>query len=461
MALHHVIIGGGPAGINAIETIRQFDGGDGRITLISDEAAHARMALPYWLSGEITPEHTLSADETYYKKLGVEPRIGVRVASIDARANQLTLDDGSQIEFDKLLLATGSVPLGVRVPGVDLPGVQHLWTMEQTRSALEVAGGGKPRVVMVGSGFIGFIMLNAMYKQGWSLAVVEREAQILPRMLDARASAIAADWLGRKGVELHCGTTVSQIRANGAAKRVELESGASLDADLVIIATGVKPNVELAVAAGIEADDDGIAVNDRLQTSFPHIYAAGDVARGPVYYGESEIHAVQPTAVDHGRIAGANMAGQDLRYSGSLLMNILDVCGLQCASYGNWLDTGAEEMTIENRDSRIYRKLMWNGDEITGSMFVGRAEDLGMLTDLGMVRGIMQTRTKLGPWKEFLRENPFDIRRAYVANRVASKLSGETLLGRPSQTRQYLHGDAKVGPQAGPGHSVFMSTDPN
>ena len=460
MTTHHVIIGGGPAGINAIETIRELDRGDSRITLISDEAAHARMALPYWLSGEVAREHTLIADEAYYQKLAVEPRIGVRVAGIDASANQLRLDDGSELGFDKLLIATGSTPLGLPVPGVDLRGVQPLWTLADTQGALEVAGQQKPRVVMVGSGFIGFIMLNAMYKRGWSLAVVEREAQILPRLLDASAAEIATDWLGQRGVELHCGTTVREIREQGAAKAVELESGATLEADLVIVATGVRPNVELAVEAGIEASEDGIAVTDRLQTNFPQIFAAGDVARGPVYYAsQSEIHAIQPTAVDHGRVAGANMAGQDVRYDGSLLMNILDVCGLQCASYGNWLDSTAEEMTIENRDSSIYRKLLWTGDELTGAMFVGRAQDVGMLPDLGMVKGMMQTRTKFGPWKEFLRGNPFDIRRAYIATDVASTLAGRTLLGRPSKTRQYLHGDAKVGPQAGPGHSVFVSTD--
>ena len=461
MPTHHVIIGGGPAGINAIETIREVGTGDSKITLIGDEPAHARMALPYWLSGDVGRDHTLIADDAYYSRLDVESRIGARVTEIDANGKELKLDDGSDLRFDKLLIATGSAPLGLPVPGVDLPGVQSLWTLADTQGALDVAGDRKPRVVMIGSGFIGFIMLNAMYKRGWSISVVEREAQILPRMLDARAAAIVSEWLVSKGAEVHCGTTVTNIRSQGDAKLVELENGATIEADLVIVATGVKPNVELAVNAGIEASADGIAVNDRLQTNFPDIYAAGDVARGPVYYSsDTEIHAIQPTAVDHGRVVGANMAGQDVSYSGSLLMNILDVCGLQCASYGNWLDATAEEMTMENPDSRIYRKLMWTGDELTGAMFVGRAQDVGMLTDLGMVKGLMQTRTNFGPWKDFLRENPFDIRRAYIANEVASKLAGQTLLGRPSKTRQYIHGDSKVSPQAGPGHSVFVSTKP-
>ena len=264
MPTHHVIVGGGPAGINAIETIREVDVADSRITLISNESAHARMALPYWLSGEISREQTLSADEAYYKKLAVEPRIGVRVTGIDANAKELKLDDGGDVRFDKLLLATGSTPLGLPVPGVDLPGVQSLWTLTDTQTALDVAGDRQPRVVMVGSGFIGFIMLNAMYKRGWSLAIVEREAQILPRMLDAAAAAIVSDWLASKGAEVHCGTTVTSIRSEGETKVVELENGATIEADLVIVATGVKPNVELARGAGIEASADGIAVNGCL-----------------------------------------------------------------------------------------------------------------------------------------------------------------------------------------------------
>jgi NAD(P)H-nitrite reductase large subunit len=457
MATHHVIIGGGPAAINAIETIREFDSGGSSITLISDEPAYSRMTLPYWLSGQIPREHTLIADDAYYQRLGVKPQLGVRVTAIDPKGNGLTLGDGSKMNFDKLLIATGSRPIGLPVPGVELPGVQPLWTLANTQSVLALVGSGRPQTVMIGSGFIGFIMLNAMYKKGWSLAVVEREAHILPRLLDATGAQIAANWLGQKGVALHCGTVVKAIRERGGAKVVELENGVSLDADLVIVATGVKPNVELAEAAGIETAKGGILVNDYLQTNFTHIYAAGDVACGPVYYGDApDIHAIQPTAVDHGRVAGANMAGHAVAYAGSLLMNVLDICGLQNMAYGNWLDRDAEEMVILNPDVHIYRKLMWHGDEITGAMFVGRADDVGMLTDVGMVKGIMQTRTKLGSWKEFLRNNPFDIRRAYVANKVASRLVETTSLGRPSKPRQYHYGGVTPRPQAGPGHQVYV-----
>src|SRR5581483_6595231 len=119
-------------------------------------------------------------------------------------------------------------------------------------------------------------------------------------------------------------------------KRVSLANGQSIDADLVVVATGIRPNLEFVKGSGIHIDQ-GIVVDSHMRTSIPHVYAAGDVAQGPDLLGDKPaVHAIQPTAVDHGRIAGANMAGQSIAYAGSLLMNILDACGLQCASFGRW-----------------------------------------------------------------------------------------------------------------------------
>jgi hypothetical protein len=171
------------------------------------------------------------------------------------------------------------------------------------------------------------------------------------------------------------------------------------------------------------------------------VYAGGDVAQGPVLGGgDNEIHSIQPTAVDHGRIAGANMVGHDAVYPGSLSLNILDVCGLQNASFGNWADRSEDAVTISNAADHIYRKFIFDGERIGGAVFVGEANDLGMLTDVGMVKGMMQTRTELGAWKGFLKENPFDVRRAYIATGVAAKLAGTTLLGRKSEPRGYRFG---------------------
>lgn len=152
------------------------------------------------------------------------------------------------------------------------------------------------------------------------------------------------------------------------------------------------------------------------------------------------------------------MAGESIQYGGSLLMNILDTCGLQTASFGNWDDAEAEVTTINNVDGFVYRKLLWRDDRLVGAMFAGRANDMGMLTDVGMVKGILQTETALGAWKSYLTANPFDIRRAYVGAGVAQKLTQTTLLGRPSKTRQFQFGGEKpvIAPNAA--HAVFVGT---
>ena len=338
--------------------------------------------------------------------------------------------------------------------------MHHLWTLADTEAVLAATAQlHKPRVVMIGAGFIGFIVLNAMFKRGCQLAVIERENHVLPQMLNKEAAQIVESWLSDRGVPTHTSTSAHSITADDdGTKRVILSDGGELAADIVIVATGVQPNTELVNGTSIKTDH-GIIVDDHLRTNVPGVYAAGDVAQGPNLLGSSqEVHAIQPTAVDHGRIAGANMAGQDIAYSGSLLMNVLDVCGLQCASFGTWDDLSAEPITISNPPGSIYRRLLITDDRMTGAMFVGKANDVGMLTDVGMVKGFIQTQANLGDWTSYLRENPFDIRRAFVAARVPEKLAGQTLLGRPTQNRNFRFGQAEVKHQPGPQHSSYVNT---
>ncbi len=456
----HLIIGGGPAATNAVETIRQLETEPSQITLVSDEPAHARMALPYWLAGKIPRQQTSTGDEPYFEKLNVQTRFGPRVSRIDPQANRVTLTDDSQLDFDTLLIATGASPRSLDIPGGDLPGVQPMWSLDHTAAALQALEGiDQPRVVLVGAGFVGFIVLNAMFKRGWQLAVVEQQPQVLPRMLDVPSATLVQQWLDHKNVNVQTGVTVQEIRpAAEGAKVVQLSDGGRLEADLVIIAVGITPNLGLVAGSGIETEQ-GILVNERQRTNFTHIYAGGDVAQGPVMFSSRpQIHAIQPTAVDHGRVAGANMAGQDVRYGGSLLMNVVDVCGLQCASFGNWSDDAAEVTTIANPDSFIYRKLLFSGDRLSGAIFTGRAQDLGMLTDVGMVKGILQTQTPLGNWKAYLQQNPFDVRRAYIGAGVASRLIGTSLLGQPSRPRDFRFGGARPQTRMGAAHAAYVGT---
>ena len=452
-----IIIGGGPAATNAIETIRQFDA-DATITLISDEPAHSRMALPYWLAGQIPREQTHTGDADYFKRLKVETKFGQRVASIDRAAKSVTTDAGETLDYDNLLLATGSRPLDLPVDGANLPGVTPKWSLAHVEKGLEILDGKQnPRVVLVGAGFIGFIILSALFKRGCQLTVVERESNVLPRMLSSVAAEYVERWLEGKGVVVNTATSVTGIKKAAGGNVVATTNG-DLEADLVVVAVGVQPNIELATAAGLDTDH-GILVDAHMRASDPNIFAAGDCAQGVAMLNDDrQVHAIHPTAVDHGRVAGANMASQSIAYPGSLSMNVLDVCGLQCVSYGNWGDAVAETLTISSPQSNVYRNLLFTGDQITGAEFVGEANNVGMLTDVGMIKGIMQTQTSLGPWKDFLKQNPFDIRRAYIGTKVAARLAESTLLGRPSTVRGYHFGGAKPKATVTPHHASYVGT---
>ena len=459
MSRHHVLIGGGPAATNAAETIRRF-ASDDEITLIGDEPAHSRMALPYWVAGQIPREQTHTGDDAYFQRLQVKTRWGERVTHIDAAQKSLQLSSNQTIAFDRLLLATGSRPLSLTVPGADLPGVQPLWRLDDAANALQILQAApQPRVALVGAGFIGLIVLNALFKRGAQLTVVEREAQVLPRMLTPAAAGIAQRWLEHRGITTHTGMSVTAIEATAdGSKQIVTDAGTPLGPfDLIIIATGVQPNVDLASTAGCQVDH-GVLVDNFLATSIPDIYAAGDMAQGPVLHSsEKAIHAIQPTAVEHGRVAGANMAGQAVSYPGSLSMNVLDVCGLQCASFGDWDTAGDDRTVISNPETRIHRELVWSGEHLTGAVFAGRPADMGMLTDVGMVKGLIQTRVPLGNWRDYLKENPFDVRRAYIASGAPHQLTQQTLLGEATRPRHYRHGDTQ--PPASPSthHQVFVA----
>ena len=286
--MRHVIVGAGPAAIHAIETIRQCESDRSSITLISDEPAHARMALPYWLSGKIEREDTYTADAAWFERHGVDGRIGARALSVDVEKKTLALDSGESVAYDRLLIATGSTPALPPIPGADLERVMPLWRLEHVANLLEATADlGRPRVVFVGAGFVSMILVGALMKADWDLAVIEQAPHILPRMLDPAAAACAERFLESRRVELHLGCTARAIEADGAKRIVHLSDGGRIEADAVVLATGVRPAIAWLHDSPI-ATEDGILVDAHMQTNVPDVYAAGDVAQGPVLGPTSE-----------------------------------------------------------------------------------------------------------------------------------------------------------------------------
>ena len=431
MARRHVIVGGGTAGLNAILTIREQDRGESEVVLVSAERPYSRMVLPYYLGRGIAESHVFTATPARLAQLRVHAHIGPRAAGLDTTANKLTLDDGTVLPYDDLLIATGSSAVRAPVPGADGSGVHSFWTLEQARGVLAGIREGS-QVVMVGAGFIAFTILNAILALKAKLTILEVAPRILPRMVDETAAGMVEMWLRHHGVEVKTGVTLTTIENAQDRKRLRFQGGEDLIADLVIMATGIRTNLEWLNGSGVRVNR-GIVVDDHLRSNVQNVYAAGDVAEGrDLVTGDQAVHAIEPTAMEHGRVAGANMAGRDVAYRGSLLMNIVEVCHLDMASFGAWDDSTAEAVAAVKPERSAYRKLLWRGDRLTGAMILGRANDIWTTNDVGMLKGLVQSGSGLGPWKASLCRNPFNIKPAFIASGSTGRLLPETILGRPS-----------------------------
>lgn len=440
--MQHVIIGCGPAGVVAAETLRRCDPYSS-ITLVGDEPElpYSRMAIPYLLIEKITEDGThLRHQPQHYSQLGIQLQRG-RVASLDAGQHQVRLTSGETLSYDRLLIATGSRPIRPPVPGMDLPGVHTCWTLHDARAITERARHGA-KVVLIGAGFIGCIVLEALALRGVELTVVETGDRMVPRMMNATAGGMIKRWCESKGVRVFTSTSVNALEAAPSSAavpaatglfatvirkltgqsatppspaplhplRVHLNNGQVLEADLVISAAGVKPNLEWLAGSGIETQQ-GIMVNHYLQTNLPDVYAAGDVAQGRDFSTHGHmVQAIQPTATEHGRIAAQNMAGTPTYYGGSLNMNVLDTLGLISSSFGLWMGVqGGEQVEVCDLERYRYLSLQFQDDVLVG------ATSLGLTQHVGVLRGLIQGKVRLGAWKSKLQHDPTQLMQAYLA----------------------------------------------
>jgi len=416
--MRHLILGNGPAGVVAAETLRKHAPTDA-ITLVGDEPGppYSRMAIPYLLMGHIgEPGTWLRKDPAHFAGLGIELKEG-RARSVDTVTRVVKLESGESLAYDRLLIATGSTPNRPPIPGIDLPGVVPCWTLADARRIMALAKPGS-RVVQMGAGFIGCIIMEALAERGVKLTVVEMGARMVPRMMTEGASALIKAWCEKKGIQVHTGARVKSIAATGSTMTVSLDGGQMLQADLVISATGVSPNTAFLAGSGITCDQ-GVLVDDRMETNVPGIYAAGDVSRAPEFDTDQKIaYAIQPTAVEQARTCALNMAGHEAVSPGALAMNVLDTLGLVASSFGQWQGVPASDggASVEVRDDGSFRylRLEFKGDRLIG------ATSLGLTEHVGVIRGLIQGRVALGEWKARLLRDPTRLMDAYLARAQAA-----------------------------------------
>lgn len=427
--MKHVILGAGPAGIIAAETLRKHAPND-EIVVIGDEpeAPYSRMAIPYLLIGKVGEEGThLRHGVDHYAKLGITLR-RARAKYVDVQGRAVDLDDGTTVVFDRLLIATGSSPASPPIPGIRGPGVHTCWTLQDARAIAALAQPGA-KVLQMGAGFIGCIIMEALAMRGVELTVVEMGDRMVPRMMGPTAGTMIKDWCEAKNVKVHTGARVEAIerpepgildkladmaglkpKHETAPMSVKLSTGERLEADLVISATGVRPNIGFLQDSGITCLV-GVLTDEHLQTNVPGIYAAGDCAEAfDKVSGTTIVSAIQPNAAEQARVAALNMVGEKAELKGVTQINVLDTLGLISASFGKWDGVpGGQHVELTDLAAGRHLSLQFGGDQLVGCNSIGWTEHVGVM------RGLVEGQVKLGAWKDKLMADPTLLMEAYIA----------------------------------------------
>jgi 3-phenylpropionate/trans-cinnamate dioxygenase ferredoxin reductase subunit len=311
----HVIVGASLAGAKAAETLR-LEGFDGRIVVVGTEEERPYERPPLskdYLRGEVGREKVYVHDEGFYSEHDIELALGRTAVNLDASSREVELDDGTRLRYDRLLLATGAEPRRLAIPGGDLPGVLYLRSVRDSDTLRERLDRGGAAVV-VGAGWIGAEVAASARQRGLEVTVLDPLAVPLERVLGAEVGAVYRDIHADQGVRMLMGTGVEAFEGGGAVERVRTSDGRALECDFVVVGVGVEPRIGLARQAGL-ALDNGIVVDEHLQTSVPGVFAAGDVANAHHPFYDEHLRVEHwANALNQGPAAARNMLDQDRPY---------------------------------------------------------------------------------------------------------------------------------------------------
>jgi len=371
----YLIIGNGVAGTTAAEEIRKKDK-EGTVTIVTDESVpfYWRIQLNEYIAGAVTEEKLYARKPGWYEEQGIGLKLKTRIEGGDLKEKTVITGDHQKLPFDRLLVATGSHSFVPPIKGADRKGVFTLRSFQDARDILDWAKKVQD-VVMIGGGLLGLEAGNALCKLGKKVMVVEFFPRLLPRQLDIPGAERLQAIMEGMGFSFRLGAKTQEIAGASGVEGVLLEGGERLPAEMVIISAGVRPNLELAKALGLD-HDKGIKVDERMQTSRPDVFAAGDVAEFKgIPYG------IWPAAMEQGKTAGSNMSGVEAVYPGTVMANTLKVVGIDLASAGDIdVDNKFEAKTL--KDDKRYKKVVIHNNQLIGCIMLGDTKGFGKITKL-------------------------------------------------------------------------------
>ena len=381
-----VVIGSSAAGISAVEAIRETDP-DCEIVQVTDELhpLYSRCLLPYYLAGTLPREKLLYRDAGFHATLQVRLHAGRRAVGLDTDRRQVRCQDGSVLDYDRLLIATGA---SAKLPDCIPSGIDGVHVLRNLDDADAIRGklGSVRNAVVLGGGLIGLKTAVALAERGIKTHVLVRSGHVLSQMIDAAASRMVLRRLNEHGIEVMNRTDVEEIEErHKILTAVRTDQGLRISCELLIVAKGVQPNLECLEGADIQKRL-GIETDPFMRTRLPDVFAAGDVAETrDITTGEAAVNALWTCAVQQGRVAGLNMAGLETPYDGSIGMNSLNLCGIPMMAYGVTAPKDESNCRIwvhENPGKNIYKKIIIEKNRIKGVLLLGKVENGGVLLSL-------------------------------------------------------------------------------
>lgn len=385
----YVIVGASAAGIGAVEAIRDVDP-VGTLTVISEEpcSKYSRPMISDFVSGKATFKRMLCREDDFWRINNAEALMGRTATSLDLKEKTVTLDNGDRVQYEKILIATGGKPFVPKMEGLEKEGVYTFTKFadaERLAEKLETA----KNVIVIGAGLIGISVTEALVKRGLKVTLVELQDKILSLLLDAKGSDIIEKLMRNAGVTIVTGQSVQRIigkpENDHIVGGVILTKGEQIPCDVVIVAIGVIPRTDLAVGTAIKINR-GIVVDDHMQTNVPDVYASGDVAEAYDFtLNQNRLLPLWPLAVEEGKVAGNNMAGNRIEYAGGTNMSSLKYFGIPVVSMG--IANPKEENMYEilskyEPEKNLYKKIVLKNNVIVGVTLVSEVERAGTLLHL-------------------------------------------------------------------------------
>ncbi len=393
-----IIIGNGLAGTMAAKTIRELDS-ETELLVFSEEKYHyyPRPNLIEFIAGKLPYDRVFAFSEGWHTRQNIEIRFEAPVHKIHPRSREVELGDGRRESYDRLLIANGASSFIPPIKGAEKQGVFSLRTIDDAQAILDYLEDHR-RVVVIGGGLLGLEIARAIRSRGAEVEVVEFFDRLLPRQLDAQGASLLRSQVENLGIGIRLGVATEEILGTGEMKGIRLKGGHEVSGDLAVIAAGVRPNLALPQDAGL-ATDRGLVVDDRLRTSHPHIFAAGDSIqhRGKVY-------GIIPASFEQGRTAAYNILGEEKKYEGTVPANTLKVAGLYVTSVGlvNPEGDGFKEVKKHKKEEGIYKKIILQNDALVGAIWMGTKKGTSEITRA------VSAKTKISQWINNLLDDSFD-----------------------------------------------------